>query len=142
MVREGLDSFRGSSRTFAWLAAPVAILAFVLAGLGVFGVTAFLVSLRLKEVSLRIALGASSNQVMRLLVKDSLRPVIIGLVVGLGFAVAFNRIAASELTAIGRFDSPSVALAVSVLLVGALLAVLVPARRVAKADPATLLREV
>jgi predicted permease len=142
MVREGLDAFRGSSRTFAWLAAPVAILAFVLAGLGVFGVTAFLVSLRLKEVSLRIALGASSNQVMRLLVKDSLRPVIIGLVVGLAFAVAFNRIAASELTAIGRFDSPSVALAVSVLLAGALLAVLIPARRVAKADPATLLREV
>ena len=141
-VREGLDMFLGSKRTLALLSAPTAILAVLLAALGVFGVTAFVVSQRTHEVSLRMAIGASSADVLRLLVKDSLRPVIIGLAAGLGLALVVSRLSAGMLAGISPHDPLAIGVATATLVAGAIVAVIIPARRAAKADPASLLRHV
>ena len=142
IVRNELDAYLGQKRMLAWLSGPAAVLALVLAGLGVYGVTAFVVSQRTHEVSVRMALGASKADVLRLLVKDSLRPVIIGLVVGLAAALVGSRISASLLAGISPHDPLAIGLAATTLLAGALVAVVAPASRVAKTDPANLLRQV
>jgi ABC-type antimicrobial peptide transport system permease subunit len=142
IVRNELDAYLGQKRMLAWLSGPAAVLAIVLAGLGVYGVTAFVVSQRTHGVSVRMALGASKADVIRLLVKDSLRPVIIGLVVALAAAPVRSRISASLLAAIGPHDPLAIGLAARTLLAGALVAVVAPARRVAKTDPANMLGQV
>lgn len=142
IVRNELDAYLGQKRMLAWLSGPAALLALVLAGLGVYGVTAFVVSQRTHEVSVRMALGASRADVLRLLVKDSLRPVIIGLVVGLAAALGGSRISASLLAGISPHDPLAIGLAATTLLAAALVAVIAPASRVAKTDPANMLRQV
>jgi hypothetical protein len=141
IVREGRDDFLGYKERLAWLVAPAALLALLLAALGVYGLTAFVASLRTEEVSVRMALGASAADVLRLLMLDSLRPVAAGLVVGVGLALAFGRLAAQELAGINPHDPVSVAVAAGLLLGCAVAAVGAPAWRAAKADPATLLRQ-
>lgn len=141
LVSEGLDVFLASKQVLAWMAGPLALLAFVLATLGVFGVTAFVVRQRAHEVSVRLAIGATAGDVLRQLVSDSLRPVAIGLVVGLVAALGVSRVFASLLAGISPHDPLSVGLAIAMLLTGALVAVVVPARRAAKIDPAGILKE-
>jgi predicted permease len=142
IVRDALDAYLGQKRMLAWLSGPAALLALVLAGLGVYGVTAFVVSQRTHEVSVRMALGASKADVLRLLVKDGLRPVVIGLVVGLAAALVISRISASLLAGISPHDPLAIGLAATTLLAGAVVAVVAPASRVAKTDPANMLRQV
>lgn len=142
IVRSELDAYLGQKRMLAWLSGPAALLALVLAGLGVYGVTAFVVSQRTHEVSVRMALGASQADVLRLLVKDSLRPVITGLVVGLAAALVGSRISAALLAGISPHDPLAIGLAATTLLAVALVAVVAPASRAAKTDPAKMLRQV
>jgi hypothetical protein len=141
IVREGLDAYLDGKRRLAWLLGPAALLALILAALGVYGVTAFVVSQRTEEVSVRMAIGASSMDVLQLLVKDSLRPVVIGLAVGLGLALVVGRLFAEELAGISPHDPLSIGIALSALLACALVAVVVPARRAARTNPAALLRQ-
>jgi len=114
-----------------------------LAALGVYGVTAFVVTQRAEEVSVRMAIGASAADVLRLLVKDSLRPVAIGVAIGLGVAIAASRVSASmlQLSGISPNDPLSIGGATATLLACALAAVIVPARRAARSDPAGVLRQ-
>jgi predicted permease len=138
-VREKLDALLSGTQMLAWVTGPVAVLAFLLAGLGVYGVTSFIVSERREEVSVRLAIGASAGDVLRLLVKDGLRPVISGLVVGLAAALVIGRLLARSL-GISPYDPVAIGIATTTLLVGAFIAVIVPARRAAQADPASVLR--
>ena len=141
IVSERVGAYRSEKQMLAWLAGPTAFLALVLAMLGLYGVTAFAVSHRLPEMSLRIAIGATSADVLRLVLRDGLRPVMIGLVIGLAAALVVGRVFASLLAGISPYDPPAIGMAIITLLASAAVAVLVPARRVAKADPATLLRQ-
>jgi ABC-type antimicrobial peptide transport system permease subunit len=125
----------------AWLAGPMAGLALLLAVLGIYGVTAFVASRRAQEVSVRMAMGASGADVLRLLVGDGLRPVLIGLGVGLAVAIGAGRFFASIFTGISPNDPVAIAVSVATLLGSALLAVVIPARRTARVDPASILRE-
>ena len=135
-VRQEIDEYLSFRRRLVWVFGPAAAMALVLAALGVYGVTAFVVGQRTEEVSVRMALGASATDVLRLLVSDSLRPIVIGLAVGLGLALAFSRFwAAEEMPGISPLDPLSIGLALTVLLAAALIAVLVPAGRAARADP-------
>jgi putative ABC transport system permease protein len=141
IVGDRLDAYLEQKRRFAWLAGPVAMLALVLAALGVYGVTAFVVSQRTQEVSVRMAVGASSADVLRLFVRQSLRPIVIGLVLGLAAALAVSRVFASELSGISPHDPVAIGVALTVLLSVALTAVIVPARRAARTEPASVLRQ-
>jgi predicted permease len=140
VVQDGLDAFIGGKQRVTWLLVPTAVLALVLAALGIYGVTTFVVGQRMDEVSVRMAIGASAADILRLLVTDSLRPIVIGLAVGLGAALLVARVFAGELGGISPYDPASIAVAIATLTACALAAVLVPARRAAKTDPAVLLR--
>jgi len=140
-LRDELDEDLQSQQRIAWLVGPVAVLALVLALVGLYGVTAFVVSQRMKEVGVRMAIGASSARVLQMLVKDSLRPVLIGLAVGAGLALAGGQLLAEALPGISPHDPTAIGGAFLTLLVCASAAVIVPARRAAKTNPAKLLRQ-
>jgi ABC-type antimicrobial peptide transport system permease subunit len=140
VVQRDVDKEDAERRSRAWLAGPVAMLALVLAALGVYGVTAFVVSRRRQEVSVRMALGASGADVRRLLIRDSLRPVLIGLAAGTAVALAVAKIFASLLPGISPFDPLAIGTSLVVLLAASLGAVLGPARSASRLDPAAILR--
>jgi ABC-type lipoprotein release transport system permease subunit len=100
-------------------------------------------SQRQTEVSVRMAIGASSAVILRLLVSDGLRPVIAGLVVGLALALVATRLSARmlEISGVSPNDPIAIGLAMSALMACALVAVIAPARRAARMDPASLLRQ-
>jgi putative ABC transport system permease protein len=142
LVRDRLETYLGLKRRLAWLLGPTAALALILAGLGLYGVTAFVLTQRTREVSIRLALGASSSDVWRLLVRDSLRPVVSGISIGLVLALALSGLLAHALmlSGISPHDPLSIGTAVSILLASVLLAVVIPARRAVTRDPAQVLR--
>ena len=141
IVRSAVDEFVGDKRMMAWLAGPMAAFALLLAALGIYGVTAFVASRRTQEVSVRMAMGASAVDVLRLLVKDGLRPVIIGLGIGLAVAIGAGRVFASLFAGISPNDPVAIGVSAATLLASALVAVLIPARHAARVDPASILRE-
>jgi putative ABC transport system permease protein len=140
IVRDELAEYLGTKRMLSALAAPIAALAALLAAVGVFGVTAFVVGQRSAELSVRMALGASSLDVSRLLVADSLRPVVVGLVIGLAGAMIASRGFATLLGGISPHDPLAIGAATATLVLSSLLAVMIPVRRAATIDPAVLLR--
>jgi predicted permease len=144
MVRDRLDDYLSGKRMLAWMSGPIALLALLLAALGVYGVTAFVVNQRTEEVGVRMAIGASSADVLRMLVRDSVRPVAVGLAAGLAVALGLSRISASTLmlSGISPHDPLSIGVALATLLTVALAAVIMPARRAARTDPAIVLRQV
>ena len=140
IVRDELDEYLVNKRMLSSLSAPIAGLAALLAAVGVFGVTAFVVGQRTAEVSVRMALGASSLDVFRLLIADSLRPVVVGLSAGLVAALIAGRGFASLLGGISPHDPLAIGAATGTLIAASLLAVMIPVRRAVKVDPAVLLR--
>ena len=136
-LREQIDE----PRTLALLAGVLAGLALALAVVGIYGVTSFVVGQRTSEIGLRIALGASARDVMRLLLSESLRPVAVGLGVGVFAAMLGSRIFAGALFGISPLDPMAFTAAIGVLLCAATAAVILPTRRAASVDPAVVLRQ-
>ncbi len=115
--------------------------ALVLAGIGLYGVMAYSVSQRTPELGVRLALGAQGGEVVRMVLGESMRLVAGGLALGLGGALLLNRTLAALLFEIKPND-PAALIGASVLLAGiALLGSFVPARRAARVDPMTTLRQ-
>jgi putative ABC transport system permease protein len=117
-----------------------ASLAVVLAGLGVYGVIAFLVAQRTNEIGLRMALGAQRGAVLRYVVIRGMKPVVWGIAVGIPGAWAATRMIRSLIYGIGPTDPITFLLAVLLLVVVALGACLVPARRATRINPIEALR--
>jgi putative ABC transport system permease protein len=117
-----------------------AVLALGIAALGIFGVVAYQVAQRQNEFGVRLALGASPHGLLRLVLFQAGRLALIGLVIGLGVSLATNRLLTSHLFGLSPHD-PVLLITVSVLLLlVALLASFLPARRAAKVDPMEALR--
>jgi ABC-type antimicrobial peptide transport system permease subunit len=117
-----------------------AVSALILAGLGVYGVVTYSVVQRHREIGLRLALGAQRANIYRLVLRDGLMPVCIGVVVGIGVAFAFARTVASLLFEVSPYNPALVAGTVSILVAVGALACLLPARRAATVDPMKALR--
>ncbi len=117
-----------------------AVSALILAGLGVYGVVTYSVVQRHREIGLRLALGAQRANIYRLVLRDGLMPVCIGVVVGIGVAFAFARTVASLLFEVSPYNPALVAGTVSILVAVGVLACLLPARRAATVDPMKALR--
>jgi ABC-type antimicrobial peptide transport system permease subunit len=114
--------------------------ALVLAVVGVYGVVSYLVSLRMREMGIRIALGARRPQVLRLVVLDAMRPVIAGLLIGSIGAVFAARLLGTLLFDVKPGD-PAVVAGIAVMLaVAAIAASLVPGARATRVDPITVLK--
>lgn len=114
--------------------------ALLLAGLGLYGVTAYAVARRTREMGIRMALGAQPGQVVRLVVSEGTRPVLLGAGLGLLLAVGLSRFMQGLLYGVPPGDPLSFAAAALVLGAVAFLACLVPARRAARVDPMVALR--
>jgi predicted permease len=139
-VRDGVRNARAELRILATTARTLGVIALGLAITGIFGLTAFAVEQRTGEIGVRLAVGANARDVVGLMLRDSLRPVAAGLIVGLLLALAAGRIIAALLYGISPHDPLSIAAAVAVLLGAAALAAAVPTRRATQVDPAVVLR--
>lgn len=126
-------------RAGAWLIGMFGVLALLLAAVGLYGVIAFTVSRRVREIGIRKALGAGSGSVVALVVRRGMFLVAIGGVLGAGLAVAGARALGSVLY-VGAFDPVSFAAAFGLLAAIAALAHWVPAHRAARLDPMVSLR--
>jgi predicted permease len=124
----------------AVLLAVFALIALLLAALGIYGVTSHAVGQRTQEVGIRMAMGAARHDVLRLVVLQHLRPALIGLAIGLAGAVALSRFLDSLLFGVGATDPATFAAVACMLLIVAALACLIPARRATRVDPVIALR--
>jgi predicted permease len=129
-------------RMLATLTGLVGLIAIVLCVIGLYGLTASVVRQRTREMAVRLAIGADAQDLLRLLMWDSLRPVALGLAIGAGAALLAGRMV---MTAIFFGVSPQDPLALAgatvILLLAAMLAVLAPTRRAAAVDAAFVLRQ-
>ncbi|MEO6239209.1 MAG: ABC transporter permease [Vicinamibacterales bacterium] len=115
-------------------------LGLLLAAIGLYGLVAYGVRLRLREIGVRIALGARAGHVIWLVVFDALRLSAAGIALGLIGAVVAGSVVASYLVRVSSLDPLAFCAAAGILVVTALVAAYLPARRAAKADPLTILR--
>ena len=112
----------------------------VLAATGIYGVIAYFVSQRTQEIGVRMALGATSGRVVRLILGQALRPVAVGAVVGVAAALGASRVLSSQLFGVSPTDPLTIAAVVATLIGVALAASAVPARRAAAVDPTRALQ--
>jgi predicted permease len=115
-------------------------LALLLATIGVYGVTAFLVSQRTREIGVRTALGATARDVLRLMMRDTLTLVTVGLGLGLAGGIGVGAVISTWLYGVGALDPRPLAGAGAVLVTVALLGTWLPARRALRVDPVRALR--
>ena len=115
--------------------------ALLLASIGIYGVAAYMVGRRKREFAIRLALGASGSQVRRQVVRESLRVVLIGIVIGLPAGLALTTLIRGLLFNVKPGDPLSHLLAAALLGALAVAATWLPARRATKSDPVASLRE-
>jgi predicted permease len=128
------------TRLCAIFASLIGGLGLVLACVGIYGTVSYAVARRTREVGIRMALGARKSDVLRLIILESGRPVMLGLIVGVAAAAGASRLLQSVLFGLGTLDPVSFFGVGSFFLLIALLAAYLPARRAAHADPAVALR--
>lgn len=135
-----LDQTLLTERLIALLSAGFGLLATLLAAIGLYGVMAFVVARRTKEMGVRMALGAKPSSVVWLVMREVLTLLAIGLVVGVPSAMALGKFVSTQLYGIQASDPTVVGITLAVLIAVASLAGLVPARRAARIDPILALR--
>ena len=108
--------------------------------MGVFSVTTYIISLRSREIGLRMALGAERHHIVRLVLTSGLTLVVIGIAVGGGGSVALSHLLASEISGVSVTDPWAFGAVATILFVSGLLACVPPARRAIKVDPLEAMR--
>ena len=139
-LKTHLSSALSQERMTAALLSALGLLALVLAAIGLYGVMAFSVAQRTREIGIRVALGAQSSQVLRVVLRQGMFLTLIGLGIGLAAAAVLTRFAASLLYGVSPTDPLTFAGISLLLLVVALAASYIPARRAARVDPMVALR--
>ena len=137
---ERIDRALAPRRFPLQLLAAFAALALVLSALGIYGVTAYGVTQRTREIGVRIAIGAQRRDVLRMVMAGALRTAGIGVAIGLAVALAGARVLESQLYGVSTRDPLTFAGIALLLALVALLAAFLPARRAAAVDPMTALR--
>jgi predicted permease len=127
-------------RSGAWLVGSFAVLAWLLGVVGLYGVVAYSVGRRTREIGVRMALGAQQGSVARLILREAARVIAVGLVGGLAGAIGAAAMMRSLLFGVSAWDAPTLATVATVLGASALLASYVPARRAASLNPVEALR--
>ncbi len=134
------DAVLAPQRIAATLLGFFGLLALIVASVGVYGVVAYGLSQRTREIGIRMALGARSSLVLGMVMRENLRKVISGIVIGACLALAGTRILESLLYGVSTYDPLTFGAMSLLLLVVAVLAALLPARRATAIDPLTALR--
>jgi ABC-type antimicrobial peptide transport system permease subunit len=135
-----LDETLGTERLIATLSAAFGALATMLAALGLYGVMAFAVARRTREIGLRMALGAQRGIVVWMVMREALTLVAIGLAIGIPAAYGLSRLVTSQLYSVKPTDVGAAATALAILSLVAAAAGFLPARRASVIDPIRALR--
>jgi predicted permease len=139
-LRDNMRSYVEASQFLAAISGTLAMLALLLASLGVYGTVAFMVARRTREIGIRIALGASGGSVVRYMAAQTMRTVAIAAGIGLVICLGVTRVLERVLFGVSPLDATAF-LGVPAFLFGvALLASYIPARRAARVDPLVALR--
>jgi ABC-type antimicrobial peptide transport system permease subunit len=129
-----------TERLMATLSGFLGVLAMLIATIGLYGVMSYMVTRRKVEIGIRMALGADPRKVVRMVLGESGMLLMIGVVIGVGLAIAACRWAASLLFGLTPWDPMSIAIGVGALGVVSLLAAWIPARRASRLAPTLALR--
>jgi ABC-type antimicrobial peptide transport system permease subunit len=141
MLEEAFSESLGRERLNAVVSGAFAVCALLLASLGLYGLLAFSVAERMNEIGIRMALGAQASQVLRMVLEQGLRLVLLGASLGLVAAFATSRFVQSLLFGITVHD-PATFVGVSALLVlVTVIAAFIPARRATQVNPLIALRD-
>lgn len=140
-LEDNLKPYRAISRMTAMVAGALGLLALVLSIIGLYGTVAYGVSRRTREIGVRMALGAGARNVLWLLIRQAMRPVIIGAAVGVVLCAATSRLMSVILFGVSPYDAVAFAGVPMLLGVIALAATWLPARRALRVDPVVALRE-
>src|SRR5437763_3920795 len=135
-----VDQALGQARLMMWLLGIFAGVALLLATVGIYGAVAYTVKQRTGEIGVRMALGAQAADVLRLVVKQGMTPVIIGLLVGLAAALALGRLLTAQLYGVSAHNPALLAATSFTFAIVAVLACLIPARRASLVNPIEALR--
>jgi ABC-type antimicrobial peptide transport system permease subunit len=139
-LQEQMQNSLSTERLVATLTSAFGVVASILAGIGIYGVIAYSVSRRTREIGIRAALGAQPSAVAWLVMREALLIVALGLLAGLPAAFALSRLARTQLYGISPGDPASMLAAAGSILLIALIAVCVPAARATRVDPISALR--
>jgi len=124
----------------AAVAPGFAFIALLLAAIGLYAVIAHSISQRTREIGVRMAIGATAENIRGMILRDGLTPVAAGMLLGLAASLAVNRVLQSQLVGVSPYDPLTMGGAPVVLLVVALVACQIPARRAMHVDPVVALR--
>jgi ABC-type antimicrobial peptide transport system permease subunit len=127
-------------RAVASLAALFGTVALLLAAVGVYGVTAYMVAQRTNEIGIRMALGADRPKVVQLVLRGAFKRVMIGLMLGLPMAIGAGRLISAQLYGVSSWDPFALSAAASALALCAFFATIIPACRAAAISPIDALR--
>jgi ABC-type antimicrobial peptide transport system permease subunit len=142
MTMDDLVDTSLSQRRFSMLLlAAFAVLALLLAAVGIYSVLSFAVRRRVREIGIRVALGAEVKDILRLIVAEGMKPALIGLFLGVAGALALGKVLASFIYGIAAYDPLTFAAVAALLAAIALLASIIPAYRAARIEPTRALRE-
>ena len=130
----------GQARLMMWLLGIFSGVALLLATVGIYGAVAYMVEQRTGEIGVRMALGAQTMDVLRLVVSQGMKPVVIGLITGLAAALALGRLLTSQLYQVSAHNPVLLISTAATLGAAALLACLLPARRASLLNPVVALR--
>jgi len=127
-------------RSTMWLFTAFGALGMVLGMVGIYGVVSHSVAQRTREIGIRIAMGADSGNVLRMVLRDSSQLVLLGLTIGVMGALGLTRFMASILHGVQPNDAPTFALVFVLVGTAGILASLLPSRRASKVDPIIALK--
>jgi putative ABC transport system permease protein len=140
-MEQRLQASTATSRFNTLLLTTLGVVGLVLSAIGIYGVIAYFVSQRTQEIGVRLALGASPRDVIRLVIGQALKPVAVGLIVGIAGALAATRVLTAQLYGVGPRDPVTIALVAVGFVFVAVLASWAPARRAAGVDPTKALNQ-
>ncbi len=138
--RDSMDLEHADLGKYAAIAPTFGAVALVLASLGLVAVVAHSVSQRTKEIGVRMAIGAARHEIAQMILLEGMRPVVVGLLVGLVASLGANRLLQSQLVGVSPYDPLTMAAGPLVLVAVAVVGCHIPARRAMRVDPVVALR--